>query len=58
VKAYWPHTLHDVIQRTKDLVDSVPKSKPFTKPFVPHRDQDQKNPQREWKGKPELDDDT
>jgi hypothetical protein len=35
----------------------VPKSKPFTKPFVPQRDKDQKNPQREWKGKPKLDDD-
>jgi hypothetical protein len=36
----------------------VPKTKPFTKPFVPQRDKDQKNPQREWKGKPKLDDDT
>jgi hypothetical protein len=36
----------------------VPKTKPFTKSFVPQRDKDQKNPQREWKGKPKLDDDT
>ena len=58
VKAYQPHTLQDVILRTRDLADSVPKTKPFTKPFVPQRDKDQKNPQREWKGKPKLDDDT
>jgi hypothetical protein len=57
VKAYRPHTLQDAIRRTRDLADSVPKIKPFTKPFVPQRDNDQKNPQREWKGKPKLDDD-
>jgi hypothetical protein len=57
VKAYQPHTLQDAILRTRDLADSAPKTKPFTKPFVPQRDKDQKNPQREWKGKPKLDDD-
>jgi hypothetical protein len=35
VKAYQPHTLQDAIRRTRDLADSVPKIKPFTKPFVP-----------------------
>ena len=44
VKAYRPHTLQDVIRRTRDLADSVPKIKPFTKSFVPQRDRDQKNP--------------
>ena len=34
------------------------KPKTFTKPFVPQRNKDQKNPQRDWKGKPKLDDDT
>jgi hypothetical protein len=58
VKAYRPHTLQDAIRCTRDLVDLVPKPKPFTKPFVPHRDKDQKNLLREWKGKPKLDDDT
>jgi hypothetical protein len=58
VKAYQPHTLQDAIQRTRDLADSMPKTKPFTKPFVPQRDKDQKNLLREWKGKPKLDDDT
>ena len=36
----------------------MPKTKPFTKPFIPHRDKDKKNLLREWKGKPKLDDDT
>jgi hypothetical protein len=38
VKAYRPHTLQDVILRTRDLADSVPKTKPFSKPFVPQKD--------------------
>jgi hypothetical protein len=38
VKAYMPHTLQDSILRTRDLVDSVPKTKPFSKPFVPQKD--------------------
>jgi hypothetical protein len=58
VKAYRPHSLQDVVRRTRDLADSVPKTKPFTKPFVPQRDRDPKNPPKEWKGKPKLDDDT
>jgi hypothetical protein len=47
VKAYRPQTLQDAIRRTRDLADSVPKTKPFTKPFIPQRDKDQKNLQRE-----------
>jgi hypothetical protein len=58
VKAYRPHSLQDAVRRTRDLADSVPRTKPFTKLFVPQRDKDQKNPLREWKGKPKLDDDT
>jgi hypothetical protein len=58
VKAYRPPTLQDAILRTRDLVDSMPKTKTFSKPFVPQRDRD-KNPfQIEWKGKEKLDDDT
>jgi hypothetical protein len=38
VKAYWPHTLQDAILRTRDLAESVPKTKPFSKPFVPRKD--------------------
>jgi hypothetical protein len=35
VKTYKPHTLQDAILRTRDLADSVPKTKTFSKPFVP-----------------------
>jgi hypothetical protein len=58
VKAYRPPTLQDAILRTRDLADSVPKTKTFSKPFVPQRDQDKKPFQREWKGKEKLDDET
>jgi hypothetical protein len=58
VKAYKPHTLQDAILRTRDLADSVPKTKSFSKPFVPQKDRDRKPFQREWKGKEKLDDET
>jgi hypothetical protein len=58
VKAYRPPTLQDAILRTRDLADSVPKTKTFSKPFVPRRDQDRKPFQREWKGKEKLDEET
>jgi hypothetical protein len=44
--------------RTRDMGDLVLKPKTVTKPFLPQKDKDQRNPQREWKGKPKLDDDT
>jgi hypothetical protein len=40
------------------LADSVPKTKTFSKPFVPKIDRDRKPFQREWKGKEKLDDET
>ena len=58
VKAFKPHTLQEAIVHTRDMEDTALKPKLVTKPFVPQRDRDQKNPQREWKGKPKLDDDT
>jgi hypothetical protein len=58
VKAYRPPTLQDAILRTRDLANLVPKTKTFSKPFVPKRDQDRKPFQREWKGKEKLDDET
>jgi hypothetical protein len=36
----------------------VLKTKTFSKPFVPQRDRDWKQFQREWKGKEKLDDET
>jgi hypothetical protein len=38
VKAYRSPTLQDAILRTRDLENSVPKTKTFSKPFVPQRD--------------------
>jgi hypothetical protein len=35
VKAYRPPTLQDAMLLTRDLPDSVPKTKTFSKPFVP-----------------------
>jgi hypothetical protein len=58
VKAYKPPTLQDSILHTRDLAESVPKTKTFSKPFVPQRDRDRNPFQREWKGKEKLDDDT
>jgi hypothetical protein len=58
VKAYKPPTLQDAILRTRDLADSVPKTKTFSKPFLPQRDRDRKPFQIEWKGKEKLDDQT
>jgi hypothetical protein len=58
VKAYRPHTLQDSTLRTRDLADSVTKTKPFFNPFVPQKDRDRKPFQREWKGKEKLDDET
>jgi hypothetical protein len=42
VKAYRPPTLQDAILHTRDLVDSVPKTKTLSKPFVPQRNRDRK----------------
>jgi hypothetical protein len=43
VKAYGPPTLQDAILHTRDLTESMPKNKAFSKPFLPQRDQD-RNP--------------
>jgi hypothetical protein len=58
VNDFKPHTLQEAIVCMRDVGDSMLTPKNFTKPFVPQRDKDQRNPQREWKGKPMLDDDT
>jgi hypothetical protein len=58
VKAYRPPTLHDSILHTQDLADSLPKTKNFSKRFVPQRDRDKKPFHRHWTGKEKLDDET
>jgi hypothetical protein len=40
------------------LANSVPKTKPFSKPFVPQKNRDTNPFQREWKGKEKLDGET
>jgi hypothetical protein len=44
VKAFKPHTLQEAIVCTRDMRDSTLKPKTVTKPFVPQRDRDQRNP--------------
>jgi hypothetical protein len=58
VKAYRPPTLQDAILRTQYMANSMPKTKTFSKPFFPQRDQDRKPFQRKWKVKENLDDET
>jgi hypothetical protein len=58
VKAYRPPILQDAILHTRYLEESVPKTKTFSKTFMPQKDQDMKPFQREWQGKEKLDDET
>jgi hypothetical protein len=58
VNAYRPPTLQDDILYTRDLVNSMPKTKTFSKPVMPQRDQDRNPFQREQKSKEKLDDET
>jgi hypothetical protein len=58
VKVYMPPTLQYAILCTRDIEDLVPKTKTFSKPFVPYRDRYRNPFQREWKGKEKLDDET
>jgi hypothetical protein len=58
IKAYKPPTLQDAILHTRDLADSMSKTKAFPKLFVPQSDRDRKPFQRERKGKEKLDDET
>ena len=56
VKAYKPSTLHDAIDRTRDLQDSVPKNRFLTKMNFPIKDKDKKPFKQEWPKKTWLDD--
>ena len=57
VKAYKPVTLQDAIGRARDLQDAVPKNRFPPKPAFPPKGKDTRPPQRDWMGKPKLDDD-
>ena len=58
VKAYKPSTLQDVINRARDLQDSVPKNRFPLKTNFPVKDKDRKPFQQEMPKKTWLDDDT
>jgi hypothetical protein len=58
VKAYKPTTLQDAVSRTRDMQDVVPKSKFPLKPTFPQKSKETKPFQRDWAGKPKLDEET
>jgi hypothetical protein len=58
VKAFKPETLQDAIIRTRDMEDVVPKTKTFSKPFIPQKNKDKKPFQKEGTGKEKMDEAT
>ena len=58
VKAYKPVTFQDAIGRARDLQDAVPKNRFPPKPIFPPKGKDTRPLQKDWTGKPKLDDDT
>jgi hypothetical protein len=58
VKALKPATLQDTIKRTLDMMDTVPKTKGPTKPYIPPKNPDKKPFQKEWTRKDHLDEET
>jgi hypothetical protein len=58
VKAFKPETLQDAIIRTRDMEDAVPKTKTFSKPFIPQKNKDKKPFQKEGTGKEKMDEAT
>jgi hypothetical protein len=55
VKSFKIKTLQDVIIRTQDMEDAIPKNKSFTKPFISQKNKDKKPFMKEWTGKEKLD---
>jgi hypothetical protein len=58
VKDFKPETLQDAIVRTRDMEGAVPKTKFFSKPFIPQKSKDKKPPGKEGTGKEKLDEAT
>ena len=58
MKAYKPLTLQDTISRTRDLKDSVPKSRFLVNTNFPRKDKDKKHFEQEWPEKNWVDDNT
>jgi hypothetical protein len=55
IKAFKPETLQDVIIRTWDMEDAVPKTKKNSKPFIPQKNKYKKPFQKECIEKEKLD---
>jgi hypothetical protein len=58
VKAYKPATLQDAVSRARDMQDVVPKSRFPLKPTFPQKNKEVKPFQKDWAGKPRLDEET
>jgi hypothetical protein len=58
VKDFKPETLQDAIVRTRDMEGTVPKTKIFSKPFIPQKGKDKKPTGKEGTGKERLDEAT
>lgn len=58
VKDYQPATLHDAVNRARDMQDVICKSRFPPKPSFPQRSKEVKPYQKEGIGKPKLDEDT
>jgi hypothetical protein len=58
VKSFKPETLQDLITRTRDMEDVVPKNNIFSKTFLPPKNKDKKPFQKDGIGKEKLDEAT
>jgi hypothetical protein len=58
VKAYNPTTLQYAVSRSRDMQDVVPKSRFPLKPTSPQKKKEVKPFQKDWVGKPRLDEET
>jgi hypothetical protein len=58
IKAYKPTSLQDAVSRARDMQDAVPKSWFLPKPTFTPKTKEIRPPQRDWVGKPKLDEET
>ena len=58
VKAFKPTTLQDVVMKTLDMTDTVPKTKGPTKPYIPPKPQDNKSFWKDGTVKDRMDEET
>jgi len=58
IKVFRPKTLQEAITKTRDMEGAVPKTRFPSKIIPPMKGRDRKPFQKEWTGKPKMDDDT